>query len=337
MSEPNDFEFLKDLPDTEIPKFSADQMVECGACKRNNPPTRLKCLYCGKDLEISDKNANLIRTPIEKPEPWENGFNLIWSAENRKIEDFETRKTLSEIFGLEPSQLSKLIDLGLNIPIARLNSLNSAELVLRRLRDLNLEATIIPDADFELEKVSTRLRAIEFQDEELLFFHFNNDEISRLPLADVNLIVVGISIERKIELQEQRQKGKENKTLASAEMLNDEILIDIYGKDQPIAWRIVQRGFDFSCLGEDKSLLAKENMKMLVKVLSEKAKNAATDNSYTDLREALGAVWETEETTSSKGWQRKSFGGYQTENAVKINNLAQFTRYSRLLNKLSKR
>lgn len=334
MSEPNQFDFLKDLPQTEIPKFSAEQMVVCTACQRNNPPTRMDCLYCGKDLEITDENAKFVRLHLQKPETWENGFNVIWSAQNSNEIDFETRREIAEIFGFEPPQFSKLIDANPDVPLVRLDSMKSAEVALRRLHELNFKATIVSDLEFEMEKLPKRLKSIEFEDEKILLFHFNNDQISEIEQEDINLIVVGFWVERKIELSEQRQKGKENKTLASSAMSNDEMIIDIYSKTDSIGWRVIGRGFDFSCLAEKKTFIVKENMQKLSEILSVKATEAFFDTSYLNLREALGAAWELDETTSSKGWQKKSFGGFETENAITSSNLSQFTKYSRLLRKL---
>ena len=37
--------------------FKPDDFTECDGCYRRNPPNRLKCLYCGHDLDIKPENA----------------------------------------------------------------------------------------------------------------------------------------------------------------------------------------------------------------------------------------------------------------------------------------
>ena len=46
-------DLLKDLPTvSKVDIYKADEMIVCDKCSRNNPPTRLDCLYCGTDLNI---------------------------------------------------------------------------------------------------------------------------------------------------------------------------------------------------------------------------------------------------------------------------------------------
>ncbi len=48
-------EWLKDIPlQMENPAFNPEEMILCAKCARTNPPTRLKCFYCGAELEISE-------------------------------------------------------------------------------------------------------------------------------------------------------------------------------------------------------------------------------------------------------------------------------------------
>ena len=55
---------------------------------------------------------------------------------------------------------------------------------------------------------------------------------------------------------------------------------------------------------------------------------------YLRVRDILGKVWEVEEKKDSRGLQRKAFGTFNLENVTTINNLAQFTKYSRLRRQL---
>src|SRR4051812_22877911 len=83
---------LKNLPlQSGNEGFAPEQMTACPKCSRKNPPTRLKCLYCGEDLPVTE--ASSVRQLSRKLEPWEKGFNIIFlpGPEN----DFENKEALS--------------------------------------------------------------------------------------------------------------------------------------------------------------------------------------------------------------------------------------------------
>lgn len=118
--------------------------------------------------------------------------------------------------------------------------------------------------------------------------------------------------------------------LDATETASDEMLIDIYGKDDQIGFRIEQKGFDFSCLGDEKKILAAQNIKLLVEKLKRFAPNAKVSEDYLKVREFLGEIWEVEHRKDSQGLKRHSFGKFDFSNLATSNNLGQFTKYSRL-------
>ena len=144
------------------------------------------------------------------------------------------------------------------------------------------------------------------------------------------MIITGKIFERRIEAIEKRNRKGENKILQASETAFDEFLIDIYVKDDAIGFRILEKGFDFSCLGEEKELLASKNMPKLIEKLKKLVDGGKFVDDYVSIREILGKVWEIENRTESQGFKRKGFGNLNLENLSIASNLAQFTKYSRL-------
>ena len=54
-------EWIKDIPlRAESEGFESEEMISCKKCKRNNPPNRLKCMYCGVELEFDASQSQYI-------------------------------------------------------------------------------------------------------------------------------------------------------------------------------------------------------------------------------------------------------------------------------------
>src|SRR5688572_20341837 len=107
---PNSEDFLKDLPvQAEEIGFKPDEMLACGQCSRTNPPNRLKCLYCGAELEITDEVAASLKPNLRKLENWENGFNLIYTPKDEDV-SAETIAQIAKITGPEKEILQKIFD-----------------------------------------------------------------------------------------------------------------------------------------------------------------------------------------------------------------------------------
>ncbi len=323
-------QWLKDLPLTKNASgFTAEQLINCEKCSRQNAPNRLNCLYCGEALPISVENNANINPRLRKLENWEKGFNLI-ILPNGLIYDDAKYFEVANLLRIEADDLQKIVELNKPLPIARCETLKEAEIVKENLAKLGVSASVISDEDFHVEMQTRRLRSIEILPDRLNLRLFNVEETHEVLLEDLAVIVAGSIFERKIAATERYSKKDENKTLQSSELSNDEPIIDIYSRNDAIGYRIFTSGFDFSCVGEKKSFLAAENIKTLRQILCELGKNAKFDDNYAKVRHALGQVWETEETKDSKGLKANSFGNYNIENVTTINNLQQFTKYSRL-------
>lgn len=320
---------LKDLPvQTENIAFKPEEMILCEKCSRNNPPNRLKCFYCAAELKLSDEQAELVKPVLRKLELWEKGFNLIIQPDSTNFNELNATE-ISKNIGFESEIVQKIVESKKKVPIARVETQNEAEIVKKILHRYGLETKIVSDESLALEKVPKRLRGIEFLDDKLILILFNQDEIVEISREDLALIVTGAVFEKKTESIEKRKKG-ESKILDATETASDEMLIDIYSKQDSTGFRILSKGFDFSCLETEKTMLATENMKRLAVKLQEFSQNAQTIKDYLSVREILGNVWELESRKDSLGLKRHSFGKFDFSNVSSSNNLQQFTKYSRL-------
>jgi hypothetical protein len=142
---------------------------------------------------------------------------------------------------------------------------------------------------------------------------------------------------RRVEMEEKRKRGASEIVEARETVAGDVLLLDIYTRAAPGAWRVASDSFDFSCLKERKGLIASQNFYALVATLKERAQGAVVDDSYDQVRQALAPVWLPEERTESRGLRRERPGRFNVEAVMTTDNEAQFTRYSRLLHYFSLR
>ena len=322
-------DFLQDLPlQTEEIGFKPDEMIVCHDCARTNPPNRVKCLYCGAQLELSEAQAAKVAPILRKPENWENGFNLIYLTNGEIIND-ETTTQVAKLVGTEKEVLQNIFDARKILPIVRTEFLQEAEILRKRLHEMNLETKIIADETLAAENFPKRLRGLEFADDKILLILFNNDEVEIINTADLCLLVSGAIFQKSVASSETRKKG-ETKILDASETASDEVLIDIYSRKDASGYRILTKGFDFSGLENEKGILARENIKKLAAKLQSVAPDAKLVEDYLPLRNVLGSVWEIEQRKDSQGLTRQRFGKFDLSNISTSNNLQQFTKFSRL-------
>jgi hypothetical protein len=322
-------EFLKNLPlQSEEIGFKTDEMVACGKCARRNPPNRLKCMYCGAALELSTAQTARIAPVLRKLENWESGFNLIYRPDDEPVSR-ERSAEIAKLVGVENEKLQKILDARIPLPVVRAESLKEAEILQDRLRDLGLKTTVVSDERLAAEIPPQRLRALEFRDDYILLTLFNTGETEIVKVDELSLIISGALFQKSIASTEARKKGQ-TKILDATETASDEMLIDLYTKNEANGFRILTKGFDFSCLGAQKSLLARENIKTLIVKLQSLAPAAKLVDDYLAVRGLLGEIWEVEQRKDSQGLTRQRFGKFDLSNVSTSNNLQQFTKYSRL-------
>ena len=326
---PKTEDFLKNLPvRSEEIGFKADEMLACKKCARTNPPNRVKCMYCGTELEILAVRADQIKLGSRKLELWEQGFNLIYLPNDETISAETTRQVAQALSG-EKEFLQKVFDARKPLPLVRCETMREAEILQNRLTESGIKTSIVADEALAAETQPTRLRGVEFRDKYVLLTVFNTGKIEIVNLEDLKIIVTGAIFQKAVEATEARKKGT-TKILDASETASDEALIDIYTREDSSGYRILTKGFDFSCLGAEKGILARDNLKKLAAEFQRLAPQARMIDDYLSLRNVLGEVWEVEQRRDSQGLSRQRFGKFDLSSVSSSNNSQQFTKYSRL-------
>lgn len=314
------------LIQTENIAFKADEMVDCEACNRKNPPNRLKCMYCGGGLAVKAEYADGISPISRKLEAWEKGFNVILlSAENSS-----DRQKAATLLQVELLLVETILSAGTPLPLARVESVTEAELLVSRLGDLGINCSIVTDESLNADDLPVRASGIDMNDGVISVIDFNKREVTVIAADELALIVTGTLSKSKVDLIEKKGRGGKTKLLDETETASDEAVIDIYSRSDAKGFRINLAGFDFSCLGEEKGLLASENIRRLAVVLRENAPNARLVADYVSIRHTLANVWEVDARRDPKGRQRAGFGKVEFGSVASTSNVRQFTKYSRL-------
>lgn len=323
--------FLGPVEPSEPLGFPAEQMIRCEECLRANPPTRVTCLYCVALLPLTESAVRLRKPVLRQPERHQSGYNNILLPGEKEVST-EIISDAAALLKLTPENVQQLISHALPLPVARTASREDAELVTLRLRDLGLTCVTISDEELGLsfsDNVVKRVRAMSFDDERVMIYHSGTEEAD-VSWSDVILILPGRLIETTIEMKERMTRKKENEILDTSEFFRDEIIIDFYTATDLFTWRVSANGFDFSCLGSEKALVANQNIGKLQRVMVAKAVNADFDDSYQRVRNLLELAWGTQQETQSSGWRRERPGKLSVGAVTTRSNETQFTRYSRL-------
>jgi hypothetical protein len=318
--------------------FAPEQMVACEECLRANPPTRMLCLYCGAQLPSTPQGAALRRPVLKKLEEWEHGFNVVTLARAAGALTSEAAEEAASLLRLDAGGLKEIVLAGRAMPVARASSADEGWLVVERLRELGLNTEVFPDD--VLARRPVRARAFEFEEDALVCRTGPEAEPRRVPWSEVALLVKGRVVSRRVEVAE-RKRGLvgRNEMVGARELASDEAVLDVYtafgdGRAartwEEAGLRVMAGGFDYSCLGGDKGLLAAQNFETLAASLRARALSAVCDEEYARLRPLLADVWPSAERTESLGLRRERAGRVNTEAVTTVSNEGQFTRYGRL-------
>ncbi len=316
--------------------FTPEQMIVCDVCLRANPPTRAACLYCAATLPATEASLSLRQPTLRRLEKWERGFNCILArAPLTASLSEEVILAVAQLLRFDRESVKKIVEGRQPLPLARVVTLDDANLIKERLIAHGFEVWIIGDEALAVESSPpVRLRALEFTDAELIAYPTGGGQEQRASWSQVFLLVTGRLIMRRVEVQERRGRGgAEHEIVDAREFGDDEALLDIYvarGQEQWNNWRIGSNNFDFSCLGAEKDLLAAKNYVALIIALQKKASAAKLEESYNRVRQLLTDAWPLEQRTEAGGWHRARPGKYSTESVTISDNERQFTLYSRL-------
>jgi hypothetical protein len=265
-------------------------------------------------------------------EKWERGYNTILAPHQAGHVNEESLMEIAGLLRLDASDLKRILEINEALPLCRAATFDEASLIERRLGALGLRALTVSDEDLR-EQVLTpkRIRAAELTPATLVLHPTGGGEVRSLSWSDVVLLLTGRLMVHKVASAERqgRWMGGSQPELASAsETYADEAVLDIYSADD--GWRIAANHFDFSCVGQQKSLMATENFRTLASILRARASLATYDDSFTRVRQALACVWKPDQNVEVRGLKRERPGKYSTETLTTSDNEAQFTRYALL-------
>jgi hypothetical protein len=324
--------FLGPIEPSEPQGFSAEQMIRCEECLRANPPTRVSCLYCVAPLPITESAALLRKPLLRPPEKHQLGYNNILLPHQQAV-TAEAVANAATLLKLSQENINEIMSESVPLPVARTASRQEAELVTDRLRYVGLSCLTLGDDELGLsfsDHTVKRVRAMSFTDDFATMHQAGAGEQTEVSWADVLLILTGRLFERRLEIKERKTRKTENEILDTSEFFRDEAVIDFYTAAPSSTWRVVATGFDFSCLENEKALIASENIGKLQRLIAARSVNAEVDNSYQRVRQLLELAWGAQQETQSSGWRRERPGKLSVALAATKSNEDQFTRYSRL-------
>ena len=302
--------------------FDPTELIACGKCGRNNAPNRLRCMYCAAALDVPESIRGSVRIQAASPEIWENGVNVLCVKASPGPIDITAA---AESVGIDAGILRNILTGPLPLPLTRVQSETEAKLVMDRLAVHGVETILIHDNDLRVPP--RRLRAVEIVEGEFAFIPFNSDDVVRITSDEINLIVLGKIIQNELSSTEIRKfRGGE---------FDDQIVtrsksgvIDIYVEGG--SFRIHEHGFDFSCLGVEKSYVAAQNIDTLINLFRENAVDAVIDEAYGHVRELLEPVWGMTEVQEAGGVSRTGMGKLLVKRTITQSNLDQFNKYSQM-------
>jgi hypothetical protein len=279
---------------------------------------------------MTEESARLRKPVLRPPQKHQTAFNNILLPTNSELTD-ETVTEAAELLKLSAENLKRIIAEKVPLPVACTASREEAELVFNRLRDVGLETIVLGDDELGASETSVkRIKSVTVNDEYAILQQAGTRDQTEVRWQDIVLIVTGRLFVKRVEMQERKTRRSENEIVQSSEFSSDEALIDFYTLTQPQTWRVNANGFDFSCLGNQKTLIANENISRLQQFIAANAPHAKVDDSYKKLRQILDLVWTAQQETQSSGWRRERPGKLSVGVATINSNEVQFTRYSRL-------
>ena len=315
---------------TEPQGFAADQMLRCDQCLRANPPTRVRCLYCDATLPITESSARLRKPTLRQPEKHELGFNCILVPGVRDLQR-ESLDSAVTLLKLTPDDLQRILQSSLPLPLARTSSSEEAQLVIERLAELGLQALMLSDDDLGIrEDGVVRPRSLSFERDRLVAQQSGGKSSVALAWSELVLTVSGRLLIKKTDVKERISRRAENELLETNQYFADEAVFDLHSSSNDLSWRIGANSFDFSCLEDQKTLVAGENLKKLHALIIAKVDTLCDDDSYSDVKTLLELVWPSEQESQSQGWRREWLGRYSLGATTVSTNEMQFTCYSRL-------
>lgn len=321
-------EYVNGIPvRSEAIGFKNDELVVCGACGKTNPPNRFSCLYCDAELELTPEAAANVRLHLKEIEPWEKGINIVLVKGGKISDEIEIAKT-AKSSALDREWLETAMNFDFPSPLLRVSAAGEAVEIKKRLATIGLEIALIEDEMLDPNVPPVRLRAMDLVTDPAKFVAFNSTEVFEVSLTDISHIVVGRLFETRTEVS-YKKKRKDDKKKNEEHMTSDSGVIDVYLEGREVGFRVLEHGFDYSCLGNEKSLFASTNIGSLAERLRSMSPRARFIDDYDQKQRSVGSIWELTRKNESKGVHRAGVGVIFSK-GESFNNTEQFTKYSRL-------
>ncbi len=313
--------------EVKLKSFAVDELVTCEVCLRANAPTRAACMYCGAPL-TSKATIGSIETEAEpRTDTVSTVCYVVVPLKALSEVDENLLDHLAKTIEVKTSDLkTALIS---NSPLLIASTKDKANKTVNDLGQIGIDSLLVTDADLKLSARSRTIRALELTDEGLTGLPVSS--AARLPACwdELMLVVVGRLQTHRSEIEERRRRGGP-KPIDRREVADDESVLDLYVRSSEAGWRISASNFDFSCLGDRKTLTAFDNFKALINLLRERAA-LEIDESYLRMRPLLADVWPLQKQTRKGAWRRTGAGKYDMSTVTTTDNETQFNNYSRLL------
>ncbi len=289
----------------------------CPKCGRPNRSRRSDCLYCG----------SLLRAATNEDGAEQNEFWIVVKVDHDNAAGLDA---IAEFAKQDPAAARSAFASGCWLPLTAARSRPAAESITSRLAENLVDVRIFDDNDLLPSAAPMRLTGI---DDDLAEFRARAPgDLESLPalVADTRLVVHGTLRTAAVERTERRtSSGRQllNETTANS----DEAVLDLFLGPDDDWYRIRPVGFDFSCLGDERTLIAADNVRKLGAKLAQTGPDAVLDTNFDRSRRWLESVWPSDSSIAAAGFERSSFGKPKLNSVERRDNLSQFTRYSRMI------
>lgn len=307
----------------------------CGNCGRPIAAKRPECLYCGTpvgDAVDAESATNCVssanNTVFKQAETDVSGFTVV--AMGGKLDETVSRLLANE-FGVDAERLPRMFDAGMPLPLIRLDTNENGIDAVLRLAENGVTAAVVDDRDLRLNELPKRIAAIEFLDDAIALIDFNTRERIVHSNDSISIAVEGRIFQSRIDSSLKRSGKGQREAIDERVESEDIAVIDIYSTDNRHGYRVRSVGFDFSCLGSDRSYIATENVTRLTTEIMTRCE-AAADRRYLSFRSAFDAAWPLEKLRGAGGLTRANLGELRFDRSEIVSNEMQFLRYSRWMN-----
>lgn len=301
------------------------EVILCDQCGRSTAAGRPTCFYCGHATFAGTLVPQ--KTILIRAEDWENGFNVIVSP---PVSNVGNIGRAAEILNVEPDELSAVLVSKGPVPMFRASNVAAARSLAADLGVIGFNCKTVADTALDLQRVNTRLRTLVIEAGRIHLEDFNTGKVAVFAVSNLRLLVAGTVRETRTETFQKRAMLREAGSADEAEISGDGTVMDLYCDGHETGFQITPAGFDFSCLGSEKGMMARENWAKLIRMLGEELPQLIKDLEYDRLASHLEFAWPLSRRSETEGLVKTGFGKRAFGRTQWMNNAEQFLRYSRL-------